>query len=174
MLPHAPQSTRASKLADNKELRRLQGPLGSGAKEVGSAAARLGRGLRHSGPPPTPQAPPSAGKAAKTPAAKAPAAKAPATTAKGKQQAQQGKASAAKPAAKAKRQLLDKVRGAGGAVWTPQPRPVPSRGRGAGLSASRRCRRLGVPTARPRLHPPPMRRSSTAARCTSRATQCML
>lgn len=107
-----PQSTRSSKLADNKELKRLQGPLGGDAKQMGTVAAQLGRGLRHRGPPPMPQAQVPAGKglasaskAAKTPAAKAPAAKAPASAAKGKRQA-----SPAQPAAKGKRQLLDKVR----------------------------------------------------------------
>lgn len=121
------QVTRNAKLTGNKELQRLQGPLGVGAQEL-KGATQLGRGLRSTAPPPTPagQTPAgrglaSASKAAKAPAAKTPAPKtsatvtkgrAPASVAKAKQAAAQhgGKAGAGKAASKTKRRMLPKVR----------------------------------------------------------------
>ncbi|PRW61222.1 Origin recognition complex subunit 1 [Chlorella sorokiniana] len=123
--------TRHGKLASNKELQRLQGPLGVGAQQQ-KGAAPLGRGLRHTALPPTPAGQTPAGRglasaskaakppAAKTPAAKTPAAKAPATAAKGRAPASaaKGKQPAAqqqegKAAGKAKRKVLPKVKHCG-------------------------------------------------------------
>lgn len=130
------QVTRNAKLTGNKELQRLQGPLGVGAQEL-KGATQLGRGLRSTAPPPTPagQTPAgrglaSASKAAKAPAAKTPAPKtsataakgrAPASVAKAKQAAAQqgGKAGAGKVASKTKRRMLPKVRRLQGAEVAP-------------------------------------------------------